>query len=147
MKGWKIKMKRTIGGEEYLQNEHKEYIGNTFGLTKKEKKELLKWVKGGNSVYENPYSMSDEYGRPMDFIDVMRVGKELMKEYLQDEFKEYLSKTNGLTTEQKKELRKWVRAGNSVYENPYQISDESGCEMNYIDAVGFYEELENDFLE
>ena len=69
------------------------------------------------------------------------------KEFLRNELKEYICKTDGLITSQKKELREWVRAGNSVYENPYQISDESGCEMSYIDAVGLYEEFENDFLE
>ena len=41
----------------------------------------------------------------------------------------------------------WVSSENIVYENPYQIYDESGWEMNYIDSIGFYEEFENDFLE
>jgi len=71
-----------------------------------------------------------------------------IKEYLQNELAEYLlHKSYGLTKQKKKELREWVGGGNSVYENPYKICDGSGREMNYIDAIEFYEEFGNYFRE
>lgn len=38
--------------QEFLENEYKEYIKKPE-MTKKEQRALRKWVKDGNSVYEN----------------------------------------------------------------------------------------------
>ena len=41
-------------------------------ITVSERQELLAWVQSGRSVYDNPWHMADERGRPMDYITAMR---------------------------------------------------------------------------
>jgi len=50
------------------------------------------------------------------------------------ELKQYLAVIGHLTEDEKNELREWVADGNSVYENPYMIFDESGCPMDFING-------------
>jgi hypothetical protein len=62
------------------------------------------------------------------------------RELLQRELREYICKTDGLSADEKKELRKWVRAGHSVCYNPDDIADESGAPVDYITWLRCYEE-------
>ena len=55
----------------YLKHEAAEYM-KTTDMTQEEREELLAWVKEGNSVYANPGLLSDDRGRPMDFITALR---------------------------------------------------------------------------
>lgn len=56
----------------HLYHELQEYEKET-DMTAKEKLELYKWVKQGNSVYSNPGLVTDEDGRQMDFIEGYRI--------------------------------------------------------------------------
>ena len=52
--------------------------------TPEEKADLKRWVKDGNSPWDNPSYLYDDYGRPMDFIEGSRVQKEMDLEFEQD---------------------------------------------------------------
>ena len=54
-----------------LQREAAEYMAH-MEITQTERQELLDWVHGRRSVYDNPWYMADECGRSMDFISAMR---------------------------------------------------------------------------
>ena len=62
--------------EAYLKREADEYISQSV-LTQAERKTLRGWVKDGNSVYENPWCLADDRGRPMDFVTATREIAEL----------------------------------------------------------------------
>ena len=63
------------------------------------------------------------------------------KVFLRKELKEYMQNTVGMTKSEINELREWVASGNSVYDNPYFYSDDSGWPMDYISAMRFDEEI------
>ena len=44
--------------------------------TAEERREVWEWVRDGNSVYENPWQICAESGRPMDFLSGMRADRE-----------------------------------------------------------------------
>jgi len=50
------------------------------GVTEGEENDLREWVADGNSVYENPYCLYDDSGRPMDFINGCRTGIEMAED-------------------------------------------------------------------
>jgi len=60
--------------------------------------------------------------------------KLLRKAILRKELKEYLMVIDPLTENEKKELREWVRAGNSVNDNPYLLCNEYGWPMDFING-------------
>ena len=63
--------------------------------------------------------------------------KRLEKEFktaLRKELKEYLAVIGSLIENEKKELREWVAAGNSVNDNPYMLYNESGWPMDFING-------------
>jgi hypothetical protein len=62
------------------------------------------------------------------------------KELLRGELEHYLELNDDLTLSEFEKLKEWVLSGNSVHENPYLLSDESGCPMDYIEAIRCYEE-------
>jgi len=55
-----------------LLAEMKEYEA-TKRLKPDERKRLRKWVSDGNSVFDNPYLMTDDSGRPLDYINAIRI--------------------------------------------------------------------------
>ena len=61
----------------YLKREAAEYM-KTTDMTQEERQELLAWVKDGNSVYANPSLLSDDRGRPMDFIAALRIDDDMI---------------------------------------------------------------------
>jgi len=60
---------------------------------------------------------------------------------LRRELKEYKGTIGIMTEDEKKELHEWVAAGNSVHENPWYLSEESGHPMDYIHALRFTKDL------
>jgi len=50
-------------------------------LTEEEKADLCEWVADGNSVYDNPYYLCDDSGRPMSFIEGCRFAEWMREEY------------------------------------------------------------------
>ena len=65
--------------EKYLQESLKEFE-TTFPMTPSERKELRKWVKGGNDIYENPGCYSSENGSPMNYVEAMRFENAICEE-------------------------------------------------------------------
>ena len=57
--------------ETMLQHEAAEYMAR-MEITEEEHRELLDWVRGGRSVFDNPWYMADENGQLMDYISAMR---------------------------------------------------------------------------
>ena len=55
-----------------------------------------------------------------------------VKLFLRNELREYMLIAGELTAEEKVDLRKWVSQGNSCYDNPYALCDESGRSMDFI---------------
>ena len=55
-----------------------------------------------------------------------------MKEYLENQYKEYLKKQN-MTKKEQRAVREWVKAGNSVYDNPAGAWLDGGVRMEYLD--------------
>jgi len=55
----------------FLKREAAAYM-DTLEMTPAERQELLAWVQGGNSVYDNPWYMANEQGYPMDYISAVR---------------------------------------------------------------------------
>jgi len=56
------------------------YLAKYPDATKEEKKELLQWLKQGNSPYTNNRHVSDEFDRPVDFIGSIRAEQEYYEE-------------------------------------------------------------------
>ena len=66
---------------EILNHDLNEYIIENGNLTAAEKKNLRKWVASGNSVYTNPFEISDERGYPMDYIEALRINDEMLEDF------------------------------------------------------------------
>lgn len=64
-----------------------------------------------------------------------------MKQYLSQELKTY-EESVPMTLPERKELRKWVKAGNSVHSNPGLFAYENGNEMDFLDALRFMDGIE-----
>lgn len=62
----------------------------------------------------------------------MNIEKERMA-YLRKELKEY-EKVTPMTDEERKAVRAWVKAGNSVHENDMLACYEGGYPMDYLDT-------------
>jgi hypothetical protein len=69
-----------------------------------------------------------------------------MKQYLSKELKTY-EESVPMTLSERKELRKWVAAGHSVYDNPDYISGEDGHPMDYINAIRFSNEMYKEYIQ
>ena len=64
--------------KRFLEEELKEYEKITH-MTKKERKELHKWVEAGYSVHENTCCAVGDGNRPIDFLDIYREEEALRK--------------------------------------------------------------------
>lgn len=65
--------------KEHLEREYREFVKIT-PMTSSERREVLEWVKSGNSVYENGYCVCEENGCAMNCLDASRFMDELIKE-------------------------------------------------------------------
>jgi len=55
------------------------YLLTVKDVTEDERRGLNEWVARGCSVYDNPYSIYDERGQPMDFINGCRIGFDMVE--------------------------------------------------------------------
>ncbi|MDL2252777.1 hypothetical protein LJC64_04780 [Ruminococcaceae bacterium OttesenSCG-928-A11] len=62
--------------EDYLRHEANKYLLDA-DVTPDERREVLEWVKSGNSVYCNPWYLYDDGGHSMDYITAMRTVPDL----------------------------------------------------------------------
>lgn len=62
------------------------------------------------------------------------------RRFLCKEYDDYAAKTD-MTETERGELRDWVSQGNSPYSNPANITDENGCEMDFICGIRTVTEL------
>jgi hypothetical protein len=53
------------------------YLLTIDDVTEDERRDLDEWVAQGYSVYDNPYTLYDERGQPMDYINGCRVGLDM----------------------------------------------------------------------
>ena len=65
------------------------------------------------------------------------------KAILDEQMKEYLAWNGSTTKEEREELREWVSAGNSVYDNPYFLYGEDGAPIDYLQAIRTTEDMRN----
>lgn len=70
---WELKLKLRRLQPQIVET----YLLTVDGATEDERRKLKEWVADGNGVYDNPYSLFDEYGNPMDFINGCRIGDEM----------------------------------------------------------------------
>ena len=56
-----------------LLKELKEYTATIEDLTDEELNDLCEWVADGNSVYDNPCYISEDNGKPMNYIEAVRI--------------------------------------------------------------------------
>ena len=68
---WELKMK--IRQLPFVEA----YLLMAGDVTEGEASALRDWIAAGNGFYDNPYSLSDAAGRPMDFISACRVAFEM----------------------------------------------------------------------
>ena len=61
----------------------RKYLEAFPDITKKEKKKLLAWIKGGQSPYCNDRCVFDESDHPLDFIGAIRAEREYCEEQWQ----------------------------------------------------------------
>jgi len=58
----------------------------------------------------------------------------------------YFLSFKDITEEEKRDLQEWVADGNSIFDNPYCYSDESGRPMDFINACRFNTELYEEYM-
>ena len=56
-----------------------------------------------------------------------------IKEYLENQYKEYIKKRT-MTKKEQRAVREWVKAGNSVYDNPEGAWQDGGVRVEYLDT-------------
>jgi len=124
-----------------IPNEELKAYEATRRLKSDERKSLREWVADGNSVCRNPFYINSEDGKQVDYISAYRqCAKEYKKELCRD-LREYERSIEDLTDEERTSLHLWVADGNSVYENPYHMADDSYRPLDYIEAIRLTEDL------
>jgi len=68
--------------KSHLRAELNKYMKTIGELSTTEKQDLRAWVADGNSVYDNPFSLYGEDGRPMDYVNAERVNTEMYEDYI-----------------------------------------------------------------
>ncbi len=71
------------------------YLQKYPDATAQEKRDLVKWLKAGQSPATNDCNLCDDRGFPLDFIDARRTELDLLQQHLMypDESKEPLPKS------------------------------------------------------
>jgi len=64
-----------------------------------------------------------------------------LKDMLRKELKQYEAEIGVLTPEERIELREWVKDGNSVHCNPWDMADGDGRLMDYITAIRINDDM------
>jgi hypothetical protein len=80
-----------------LRKKLRKYESTICDMTTQERKELWEWVKSGNEVCENPWCISCENGRPMDYIQALRFHNDMAEEMAHFQWTEQeYSQDNGI---------------------------------------------------
>ena len=58
------------------------YLQKYPDATAQEKRDLVKWLKAGQSPATNDCNLCDDRGYPLDFIDARRTEEDLIKQHL-----------------------------------------------------------------
>ena len=58
------------------------YLQKYPDATAQEKRDLVKWLKAGQSPATNDCNLCDDRGYPLDFIDARRTEKDLIQQHL-----------------------------------------------------------------
>ena len=58
------------------------YLQKYPDATAQEKRDLVKWLKAGQSPATNDCNLCDDRGYPLDFIDARRTEKDLLQQHL-----------------------------------------------------------------
>ena len=58
----------------------------------------------------------------------------------------YYHSFDDITEDEERDLDEWIKDGNSIFNNPYHYSDESGSPMDFINACRFNTELYEEHL-
>ena len=58
------------------------YLRKYPDVTAEEKRDLLKWLKSGQSQATNDCNLYDDRGYPLDFIDARRTMRDLRKQHI-----------------------------------------------------------------
>ena len=61
----------------------KAYLAGYPNVTREEKRELLTWIKAGNTPYSNDRNTFDVTDHPLDFIGAIRAEREYCEEQWQ----------------------------------------------------------------
>ena len=69
-----------------------------------------------------------------------------IKAILRRELDEYMSAAHDLSADEAMALRGWVATGNSVYDNPHSLCDESGRAMDFIGASRLWDNFAEEHL-
>jgi len=69
-----MELRKLLGKEIATLHEYEEMCDE---MTAEEKHELREWIVDGNSVNSNPYTIYEENGTLMDFINAMRLAEEM----------------------------------------------------------------------
>jgi len=128
-----------------LQKELTEYEASIGKMTANERKDLHQWVADDNSVKSNPFGICNGNGCLADYISAFRYCVKEHKKTLRKELKEYEAKIGDISDEERKDLREWVAGGNSVYDNPYYLSDEKGNPIDFVGAIRVTAELREEY--
>ena len=72
---------------------------------------------------------------------MIKYPKKELKDMLRKELKRYEATIGHMMPEERKELREWVSAGNSPYDNPCLLCGEDGRLMDYITAIRIDEDM------
>ena len=67
---WELRLKIKLLQGQIVET----YLLTVDDVTEQEKRGLEDWIAGGNSVFDNPYSVCNGSGLPMDYINGCRVG-------------------------------------------------------------------------
>lgn len=67
--------------------------------------------------------------------------KKDVRDMLREELRRYKATIGRLEPDERKELREWVAAGNSVHCNPYYLAGEDGAPLDYITAIRIAEDM------
>lgn len=80
---WKVGDDMGKERQQYLSRpDVQAYLQKYPDITKEEKRDLLKWLKSGNSPATNDCDLCDDRGYPLDFIDGRRTIQDLFFQHM-----------------------------------------------------------------
>jgi len=96
-------------------------------------------------AYSQVMSAPDHESRVRARIEYLRQKRKacINRDYVREMVDAYLNKIGDATKQEQSDLREWVAAGNSPFDNPYMISGENGWPLDFISAIRIDEDMMN----